>query len=198
MGDEKQDCSTVVSRRRAIENAIRHNDRVLVSWLAKKFGDVETARDIAQSAYLRLWRYAENEPVENAQALLFRTAANLAANEFRSRRRMRLVSAPADHEGESLLDQVASDAPSPESETEARQTLTISMAVIKALPENARRAFVLSRFEGKNYREIAATLKVSESSVEKYVIAALKALRLAVKDREPPGRILPFQRRNRQ
>lgn len=60
------------------------------------------------------------------------------------------------------------------------------MRAITGLPGRIRRAFILSRFMGKNYREIAIDLNVSESSVEKYIISALAQLRDAA-DRDDAG-----------
>ncbi len=171
-------------RHKQVDQAIRKHNRMLVRWLTRKFGDQDTARDIAQSTYLRIWRYAEHNEIDNPQALIFKTAANLAANEFRARHRMRFIeriTAHADDEArENSIEDMASDAPSPEQITVAKQDLKTSIAVIKNLPDRVRHAFILSRFEGKNYREIAADMNVSESSIEKYIITALKHLREAL------------------
>jgi RNA polymerase sigma-70 factor (ECF subfamily) len=180
----------------AVDRAIRRNDRMLVRWLAQKFGDVETARDIAQSAYLRVWRYAQSQPIENLQALIFKTAANLAANEFRARKRMKSLKIdPSSDSSENAIELLASDAPSPETTAVTREEIASSLRAIDQLPAQARRAFVLSRFEEKTYREIAVILGVSESSVEKYIIAALKALRLAAEESGRPQKIVSLPNR---
>ncbi len=178
-----------VARDKLVDRAIRKHDRMLVQWLTKKIGDREAARDIAQSAYLRIWRYAEHNEIDNPQALIFKTAANLAANEFRARHRMRFIermTPRADDDNDlNKIENLASDAPSPEQITAAKQDLKTGIAAIKQLPDRIRRAFIMSRFENMNYREIAAAMKVSESSVEKYIIAALKLLRDALEQAPP-------------
>jgi len=68
----------------------------------------------------------------------------------------------------------------------ARQDAEVSLRAIEALPEKIRRAFVLSRFEEKTYSEIATVLSVSVSSVEKYIIEALKSLRMALDENQKP------------
>lgn len=183
----------------AIDRAIRRHDQMLVRWLTQKLGDVDTARDIAQSAYLRVWRYAQTEKIDNLQALIFKTAANLAANEFRARKRIRALKVDPPSRDEPLIDQVASAAPSPETTALAREEIAASLRAIEALPAQAQRAFVLSRFEEKTYREIALILNVSESSVEKYIILALKALRKATGEsgRSPKIVHLPNRRTRR-
>ena len=188
------DAVNVAERRRALDGAIRRNDSILVKWLTAKFKDPETARDIAQSTYVRVLRFAERSEIDNPRALLFKTAANLAANEFRARRRARpVIVVERENSSRDLIEMVASDAPSPERAAQARHDLRLSLAAIEEMPTKVRRAFVASRFEGKNYREIASDMNVSESSVEKYIITALKTLRRALEQTEPPN-VVPFAR----
>ncbi len=176
--------------------AFRKHNQMLIRWLAQKLGDVETARDIAQGAYLRVLAYSRTQKIDNAQALIFKTAANLAANEFRSRKRRRAFAAePPAGETENAADLVACRDPSPEESAQSREEVAAALDAIRTLPEQVRRAFVLSRFEGKTYREIAALLGVSESSVEKYIIAALKAVRAAVTEPASGAAIIPLSER---
>jgi RNA polymerase sigma factor (sigma-70 family) len=183
-----------------VAKAFRKHNQMLIRWLAQKLGDVETARDIAQGAYLRVLSYSKTQKVENAQALIFKTAANLAANEFRSRKRRRSFTAETvTGDGPNAIDLVACHDPSPEEATLSKEQVSVTLGAIRALPDQVRRAFVLSRFEGKTYREIAALLSVSESSVEKYIIAALKAVRAAVAEPETSADVIPLaERRTRR
>ncbi len=175
--------SLAQARRARMEAAIKKHDRMLVRWLTSKFHDPDKASDIAQSAYVRALDYVATTDVDNPKALLFKTAANLAANEFRSLSRVRRTIHQDDaDDGLSLVNAIACDAPDQERQMLARQDLQASMQAIEALPEKVRRAFILNRFEEKSYREIAEIMQVSQSSVEKYVIRALKSLRAAVKD----------------
>lgn len=192
--DESGLAPAAQARRDAVDHAIRQYDRLIVRWLSHKFGDMELARDIAQSAYLRVWRHTEKSEIDNPRALLFKTAANLAANEFRARRRARHVLRAAAGFAADVVNQVACDLPSPEHAAVARQDLEASLSVIDAMPHRVRRAFILNRFEEKSYREIAQDMNVSVSSVEKYIISALKILRNAVREREAAANVIPFAR----
>ncbi|NRA28979.1 MAG: sigma-70 family RNA polymerase sigma factor [Parvularculaceae bacterium] len=147
--------------------------------MTRKFGDRELAEDLAQEAHLRVWQYAEHNDVLHLKPLLFKTAANLAANEFRSRGRMR-ASGVSVGIVEDAMEIVPSDDPSPERAAVARADAQVSLEAIRALPERQRRAFVMSRFEDQSYASIAQALGVSVSSVEKYIMAALAALRTAI------------------
>lgn len=189
----------VKGRLNAVEHAFRLHNRLLIGWLAKKFSDETIARDIAQDAFLRVWRSAHKTEIDDPRALIFKTAANLAANEFNARRRFRenhidpASTSIADH-----IEMVAADDPSPERIASARQDYRACMEVIEELPEKVRAAFIKSRFEALTYREIADQLHVSESSVEKYIITALKGLRRVVTSPEKHGRVVAFATRARK
>ena len=149
MSEKPSGNSLLPARREAIEVAINRYDKMVVRWLTQKFGEAETAQDIAQNTYLRVWRFAENHEVSNPKALIFKTAANLAMNEFRARKRARFISASSSEPDRALLESVASDSPSPERSTADKQDLAVIMRAIASLPIKARRAFILSRFMGK-------------------------------------------------
>jgi RNA polymerase sigma-70 factor (ECF subfamily) len=54
--------------------------------------------------------------------------------------------------------------------------------VVNNLPEECRKVFVLSRFDGKNYDEIAAILSISVNTVKYHIKNALAGLRVALKE----------------
>ena len=167
-----------------IEQAVRQDEKLLVQWLTQKLGDPDAAKDVAQSVFLRVWAFAETGVVENPRALLFKTASNLALNELKRRNRYnRRHIEPKEFSENDPLYNVASSAPSPEKQASLREDIANTLAAIDALPDRPRRAFIMNRFDGLSYKEIAAILKVSESSVEKYMIVALKKLRESIGDR---------------
>ena len=181
----------------AVTRCFRRCEPMLVGWLTEKFRDPETARDIAQDAFLRVWRFAQNEPVENPQALLFKTAANLAVNEFKSRRRVGARATQLSADDEDPVLKVPCESPSPEQTTSARRDAAVSLAVIDGLPDKVRRAFIMNRFEDKTYAEIADAMSVSVSSVEKYIITALRTLRDVLEREDSTGRnVVPFRNYN--
>ena len=146
----------------------------LVNFLAARFRDSEAALEVAQEAWIRLMRHDNPEGLENARAFLFQTANNLAIDRVRRNaveERFELAEAAA----------TASDAaPSAEHACASRQELQRILDALGELPEATREAFVLHRFRGLPYQEIAASLGVSASMVEKHIIRALKQLRTAL------------------
>ncbi|WP_321332569.1 RNA polymerase sigma-70 factor [uncultured Bacteroides sp.] len=59
---------------------------------------------------------------------------------------------------------------------------TIIDKVLLKLPDKTRRAFLLSRYENKSHREIAAILNISTKGVEFHITKVTNILRLALKD----------------
>ncbi len=166
-----------------LETAIRENEGVLVKWLTRRLGDPDAAGDVAQSVFLRVWSYAETAIVTNPKALLFKTAGNLAVNEMKRRNTFnRRHIMPSENDDDDAIKNIAAAGPNPEKQTSLRQDVKKTLDAIAALPEPARTAFQMSRFDGLSYREIAKRMKVSESSVEKYMILALKELRKALSE----------------
>ena len=71
-----------------------------------------------------------------------------------------------------------------EREMEAKQTLTCIYESLAGLPQNPRQAFILNRAKGLTYGEIATQMGVSVSSVEKYILEALKHLRRVLDEQD--------------
>jgi len=164
-----------------LEQSFRQNERILLGWLVKKLGDMETAHDVAQSTFLNVWKYSDAHEIENPKALIFRTAANLALNEIRRRKRFfrRNILTNEMVEIGPLRNKPSPD-PTPEEATSLRQEAKILLAAIDQLPPKPRAAYKLNRFEGMSYKQIAEKQGVSVSSVEKYMIEALSVLRRVI------------------
>lgn len=140
----------------------------LVRLVGRIVGCRDTAEDIAQDAFLRLWgRTLGSED----HGLLFRTGQNLAIDHVRARQ---VRSAFA--EGV-VAEQLAPQTTLPEDTAAARQELDGVTTVLRGLPERTQRAFLLNRLDGLTYGEIAEVLEVSVSTVEKDIIRALQATR---------------------
>lgn len=138
----------------------------LVKYLTARFKNVDEAKEIAQEAWLRVFRLEHPEELENAKAFLFQTASNLSID------RMRRTSLERQYD-------VAGDEPvqSVEATVVAQETLQTIEASLFELPSKCRQAFVMHRQKNMSYPVIAQQLGVSTSMVEKYIIQALKHFR---------------------
>jgi RNA polymerase sigma factor (sigma-70 family) len=147
----------------------------LVKYLTARFRNAAEAQDIAQEAWLRIFRLGNPEQLSNAKAFLFQTASNLAIDRAR---RGKLEQKYLDQElglAEPAL------APSMERTVVGTQQLELVEQALLSLPLKCRQAFVAHRNRGLPYAEIARQLGVSTSMVEKYIIQALRHLRATLK-----------------
>jgi RNA polymerase sigma factor (sigma-70 family) len=126
--------------------------------------------DIVQETYVRISRYDAEDAARHPKALLMRIAVNLARDHMR-RNVVRGGLAPVD-------DHVASAQP-----VEAEQhDLLVLKEVVLGLPPIYRDVFVLSRFTGLTYEEIASHVGLSVKAVEWRMSKALAMCTARMRD----------------
>jgi RNA polymerase sigma factor (sigma-70 family) len=132
----------------------------------------DEAEDLTQEVFLRLMGEGCPPTLRSPEAYVFTLARNLV------RDRARRLYIKAGHATVPLDDvQLRCDGPTPDEVLEHGERLRQVVACLRSLKPDARRAFVLHRIHGHSYAEIARTLGVSVSMIEKHVMAAIAALR---------------------
>ena len=133
-----------------------------------KSGNLATAEDLVQEAFVKLWENCAKVPVEKARSFLFTVANNFFLNQVEHQK----VVLKFEQRGHSDRDNQ-----SPEyllEEEEFKQQLE---KAISDLPETQRIVFLMNRIDKKKYREIAEELGISVKAVEKRMHKALASLR---------------------
>lgn len=97
---------------------------------------------------------------------LLHTASNLVIDEYRKRRTRRLTSDDAE------LARIPDPEPAVEEILMARSRLERAERVLGALSERTRAAFLMHRLEGRKHSDIASSLGISVSAVEKHIAKA--------------------------
>lgn len=123
--------------------------------------------DVAQDVFLRVVAAERRTPIINAKAYMFEAARNAAMTECskRSRRILQTI--------EATTEQAIDFEPSAEAVLIAKERLTLFCEAIMHLPPQCRAVFIMSKVRGRSYRDIATTLGIAESTVEKHVSAGL-------------------------
>jgi RNA polymerase sigma-70 factor (ECF subfamily) len=159
--------------------------RAMVAFCHRFVKDAGRAEELAQDVFVKLHRSAGGySPRARFKTFLYRVATNTCLNELR---RGEYVGRPArlgthQHEPDAApdLDALPSNDASPHQALEAGRLAEAVTALLASLPEKQRAAFVLCRFEGLSYEEIAETLETSVSAVKSLVhratVAAAEAL----------------------
>jgi RNA polymerase sigma-70 factor (ECF subfamily) len=127
----------------------------LVTSMRRRLHDADDAEDVVQEAFVRLLDETPKDP----PAWLFTVAGRLATDRRRAaKRRGRL----ALHRADDLAPSPAGD--SAERQLERAETVETVRAILAELPERDRQLLLLHH-DGLSYREIAARLDLSSSSV---------------------------------
>jgi RNA polymerase sigma factor (sigma-70 family) len=133
--------------------------------------DVDT-EDLVQEVFVRLARHAGGEEViRQPERYVFRVATNV----LRDRLRRGAVRRSGDHV--TLSDpEIVGEAPSAEQVHQGRELLERVLAVLDELTPKCRTTFLLHRFEGLSYSQIARRLGVSRSAIEKQMMHVIQVL----------------------
>jgi RNA polymerase sigma-70 factor (ECF subfamily) len=154
---------------RRLEALYRRHAAWLVGALRRRFGR-EQAEDLSQEAFFRLRAYEDAE-IRRPRALLMTIAGNAASEQ---RRRLH---APAPDRLEQV--ELAEDHSWQDGDQDAQLLLK---QIIAYLPPRLRDVFVLHRFEGLTYAEIARRLSISPKAVEWRMSRALDICAAQLRD----------------
>ena len=144
----------------------------LLSFLTRKLGNRRDAEDVAQDTFERFCRVADTEDIANPRGLLFVTAYRLALNHMRDRRVQGDRQASQREHTDAAAD--------PSRIVDDRERLDRAWHAIARLPEKTCHVFLLHRFEGLTYREIADQVGLSQKSIEYHMGRALRSISLAL------------------
>lgn len=159
MSEDREKLLSVFHARRA----------ALVRFLARRVGDFEAAKDLAQETWLKLAVGPAPSEVVNPQAYVFRVASNLAHDHWRAEGRRRLSQGEVD-----LLLEAADDRPDPAAAVFGRIEAADLARALAEMPERRQAIFMLSRVHGLPHKEIAARFAVSTRTIEKEILRALE------------------------
>ncbi len=146
----------------------------LCSHAARFVYNKEIAEDLVTEIFLNFWKKELHTGISTTfRAYLFTAVRNRCFTylrwEFNKIRQ------------EELDDDFHSDMLAPDGIMEIDELYMHVERVIHALPPQCQKVFVLSRFEGKSYQEIAAKLGVTVKAVEWHISKALNVLRRSLK-----------------
>jgi RNA polymerase sigma-70 factor (ECF subfamily) len=128
-----------------------------------------------------MMKYRDAPELEDRRAMLYHIANNLILEHLRAEARHHAAQHIPLDEAEPLY----SNEPPVDAIADAQQMVErLITATLAELPPRCRLAFVLSRFDGLTYVQVAARMRISVKMVEKHITHALAACRLAVGDRD--------------
>lgn len=165
----------------AMRELIERHQKAVYSFAYRMMGNAADAEDITQRTFIRVWKAASSyEADAQFTTWLFTIAKHLVFNE--SRRRMRKPSFSLDEHEEhapALLQETAASSSPQETLLQRELSAQVDKA-LAGLPEKARMAVQLRRFQELSYEEIAHILDTSVSATKSLIFRARQQLKEAL------------------
>lgn len=161
------------------EEVYRRYYSPLCFYCVRYVGDIEEAKEIVQSLFLKIWiKRNELNINTNVKSYLYRAVQNYALNHLHQQKIKQKYIINKAH----FPKQISENGQLKLEEEELRNM--IKSAVLK-LPDKRRKIFELSRYENMNYTQIANHLTISVKTVEAQMTKSLKYLRQVLKEYLP-------------
>jgi RNA polymerase sigma-70 factor, ECF subfamily len=154
---------------RAFEELHRRYVASIYRLVRRKLGDALLAEDIAQETFMKALRMMDRvDDNFNFGGWVHTVARNLCFDELRRRQRDLRAESPDQQEDDELMANLPSTAKAfdPVLVQESNETRRQVWQVAQRLPEKYRLVLTLRELQDLSYRQIARTLKMSESAVE--------------------------------
>lgn len=165
-----------VSPEQGCEALFRRYHRAMCSHAARYVYSREIAEDIVGEVFCRFWKTkAYGSVTSSFRYYLFRSVRNEAYSYLRSEF-TQLDSL------ESVTLPESSITLRPDYNTQYEETFNRVKELVEQLPPQCRKVFLMNRFEGKRYQEIADELGLSIKTVEVHMVKALKMMRKGLRE----------------
>lgn len=166
----------------AFNRAMSEHADGLKTYAARMLGDHLGAEDVAQDAFLALYRHLEQVPTSAFRPWLYRVARNLCLDQLRRRKfKLRLF---RDIEKDDDHPHVPVDTfgDRPDQIAETREAQERIEDAIQKLPQRFREAFLLCEIQGLSYEDASAILNCPVKTVSTRLFRARQRFRAAVGD----------------
>lgn len=134
-------------------------------------GDKETASDITQDLFMKVWEKKEQLDPRTIKPLLYKMANDQVISDYRKTLSQR-------NYAEDMAIERDNQTHSPEEQMQFEELKQQYADALNAMNEGQRVAFLMSRNDELKYTEISERLGISVKAVEKRMTAALKVLKL--------------------
>ncbi|RHR38691.1 RNA polymerase sigma-70 factor [Parabacteroides sp. AF18-52] len=142
------------------------------SFIFYRCGDIDTASDMAQEIFMKVWEKKEQLHKNNLKALLYKIANEMVISAYRKETSRNHFEQEMIYDNESDL--------SPEDEILFKELASSYARALEQMPEKQRVVFLMSRNDELKYHEIAGRLDISIKTVEKRMNSALQFLKRAL------------------
>ena len=169
----------------AFDYLVEKYRRPMISFMYRMTRNQSVAEELAQEVFLRVYRSRQTYAASaKFTTWLYRIATNLAVNHARDNKYERPentvnIDEPDTETGMTV--DVADRSLNAEQAILRRERLAAIRKHVEALPERQRMAVIMHKYQGLDYKQIAAVLKLSESATKSLLFRAYETLRETLK-----------------
>lgn len=148
----------------------------LTAFAKKYLNDIDAAKEIVHDVFVNLWTKRATIDIEKSvKSYLYTATYNRSLNFIRDNKKFDSNISVEDNFGTASMESVENNLEALELEEKINNSIAL-------LPEKCKQVFLMSRFEGLKYHEIADKLNISIKTVEAQMSKALKVLKENLKD----------------
>lgn len=148
------------------------------AYLRKSFPSTSDVDDIVQDSLLQIWLARLANPIRSAKAFLFVIARHRAIDSKRRNTR-----SPIDQVGDLDTLDATVDSPNAINILTRREKILILAQAIDSLPAKCREVVILRKLKDMPQKMVAATLDLSEKTVEAHLSRGLKRCEVFLRER---------------
>lgn len=166
-----------------IKNGNQHTFSYLVDLYAtmvysvvfKMIGGKEDSEDVTQEVFTTIWKTIDSFKGDSLlKTWIYRIAINKSQEFLRKKNRKKRKGFHI--QVEEKANSINENSPLPNELIEFKELEIVFNQALNKIPENQKIAFLLNRFEGLSYQEIAIEMKTSHSAVESLIFRAKQNL----------------------
>lgn len=146
------------------------NERAIKRFLARFSSAPQKVDDYAQETFLKGFAAEMRTPIEQPKAFLFKVAKNVVLTDVRKNSRSATGHLQDTDDMAQVLDETQGTV---EEWLDGRRKLTMFAKAVAQLTPQCRKAFLMRRVDGLQYKQIANRMDISVSAVEKHVANGL-------------------------
>ncbi len=141
--------------------------------LAQTDEPYDAATDVVQNLFVSVYERRDADAPDNVKSFLFSSVRNACLNVLKHQKIVRKY----EDEAQNTVSEIAPQADDADALIEQSEADAKIAGALATLPDQCRRIFSLSRFDGLSNQQIAEQLDISKRTVETQISNALKTLR---------------------
>lgn len=161
----------------AYKYLFKHHYPYLCHVASQYLHDDYLAETVVGDVIFHLWQTRDTLEIHSSlRSYLVRSVCNKCIDSMKYRHESLSIEAANANDAHDLIHSLTDESGTPLGQLIEKELEEDIMRAVNSLPEECRRVFIMNRFEGKKYREIATELGISINTVKYHIKRALDFL----------------------